>query len=347
MPTATSQGTAHYKLKAKAPKLDITADDERILFDLYRHAIVDSHTIRQVLSHRSPDWLGKRLRALMDAGYINKPREQRRIRVPDGGSLPHAYTLGNKGARLLRERHELPVRTDRWKTTSDDLSPFFIEHTLDVARLTIALRTSVERRDDIMGFEYPDQIYARLRPALLRKKRLPAVFRSPVDWHGWREREATIPDGFCALRYREAPPEKSSRYLFIELDRGTETIEPAGANLKNRKFFLGNSVLRKFVIYGQGFAAGAHTEIFGIPTFQVLTVTTNAERVHRMIETIQRHLAAAPHRVSPIRFLFTNRETVAEFDGDLLAVPFLDGAGKERSLVPDSDAPWRQNASTA
>lgn len=332
MPTATSQGTKHYRLKSVPPKIDVTEDDERIFLDLYRHSILDSHTIRRVLSHRSPDWLGKRLRTLMDAGFINRPHQQRRIRVPEGGSRPHAYTLGNKGARWLRDRHQLPVRTDRWKTTSDELSPLFIEHTLEVARMMTALRSSVERRHEQMSFEYPDQIYSRIKPSLLGKGRLPSVFRTHVDWHGWREKEATIPDGFCALRYKDAPADKSSRYLFLELDRGTETIEPTKQNLTGRRFFLGNSVLRKFVVYGQGFGNGAHTKVFGIPTFQVLTITTSVERMQRMIDTIQCHLSKAPHRLSPIRFLFADVGTIENHNEDLLAVPFRDGAGKERIL---------------
>ena len=329
----TKRGTSHFQKKKHAPNIELTKDDEQIFIDIYRHGIIDSHTIRRILSHRSRERVGKRLRDLMDAGYINKPRLQKGIRVEGGGSRPEAYTLGNKAARYLRQRHSLPVRVDRWKTTSDRLSSVHILHTLQQTQFIIDLRMSVDARGSKLGFEYPDEIYNRVKPELLSKSRLPTLFRTRVDWHGWKEAESTVPDGFCAIRYWDAPAEKSSRYLFIEIDRGTETIEPSIRNQKGLKFFRGNSLLRKFVVYGHGYASGAHTKIFGIPTFQVLTVTTNASRARQMIDIYQKHLSEAPNLVSPIRFLFTDVNTLAEHENDVLATPLIDGAGKTRYLA--------------
>jgi hypothetical protein len=280
-----------------AGRIAVTLDDEQIFLDLYRHGILDAHTLRHLRSGRSEDWLGRRLRRLTDAGYLCRPPEQRRLRRPGGGSFPLCYTLGNGAARHLKARFDLPVRTDRWRSTSGTLSALHIEHTLEASRFLAKLRHSVECRAN-MAFEYPDQIFARVKPALLRQRQRPLAFRTRVDWHGWHEVESTIPDGFCALRYLDAPPEKSSRYLFIEIDRGTETIEPSARNLKGDRLFRGNSVLRKMVIYGQGFLAGAHTKLFGIPTFQVLFVTTSEDRVRLMIEAYQRNLADRRNRVS-------------------------------------------------
>ena len=88
-------------------------------------------------------------------------------------------------------------------------------------------------------------------------------------------------------------------------------------------------MLRKFVVYEAGWRQKAQTTIFGIPTFQVLTITTDPGRVEKMIEAVQKHLPES----SPIRFLFTDFETLAENGLDALAVPLLDARGKERSLL--------------
>lgn len=324
------KGTGHFRLR-ETGAVAITEDDVRIFFDLYRHSILDAHTIRATLPERSPDWLGDRLRKLTDAKFLTRPLQQRKIRRPEGGSYPIAYTLGNMGARYLKENFGLPIRPDRWKTTSDQLSPIHIQHTLEESRFMIHLRMSAERRNDAIGFEYPDQIYARVKPELLKKPRLPTALRTRVDWHGWTEKESTIPDGLCALRYHDAPPEKSSRYLFIEIDRGSETIEPSKRNLTGLSFWRGNSILRKFVVYAGAYREQAHTKIFGIPTFQVLMVTTNPGRVDTMIDALQCHLLQSG-QAAPIRYLFTDFETLQAYDHDILAVPLLDGAGKERTL---------------
>lgn len=329
----TRQGTPHFRRKRIAPNIELTDDDKSVFLDLYRHGIMDSNTIRRTLPHRSSERVGKRLRGLMDAGFINKPRQQKGIYVHGGGSRAQAYTLGNKAARYLQEELCLPVRIDRWKTTSDELSTSHIHHTLAQTKFMIDLRMSVAMRNAEMGFEYPDEIYRRIKPELLTKARLPLAFKTRVEWHGWRDSETTVPDGFCALRYLHAPLEKSSRYLFIEIDRGTETIEPSIRNLKGRSFFRGNSLLRKFVVYGNAYRRGAHTETFGIPTFQVLTVTTTADRARQMMATYQKHLAIEPHNMPPIRFLFTDFEALVKHENDVLAVPIYDGKGKQRSLL--------------
>lgn len=297
---------------------------------IYRHQLLDAATIRQLLPERSPDRLGKRLRQLVDAGYLVRPLQQRKLRRLEGGSWPLAYTLGNRAARHIKDRFSLPVRTDRWASSGERLSPLHIEHTLEQGRLLVQLQTSVRRHAPRLDFEYPDQILTRLRPDLLKGTRLPYRFTTRVDWHGWREVEGLIPDGWCAIRYLDAPKNKRSRYLFIELDRGTETIEPSARRLQSRKFWQGNSVLRKLVIYSQGFKNESHTKIFGIPTFQVLFVTTTAVRVKTMIAAYQAHLAQT---VSPVRFLFTDQEALAANDGDVLAAPVKDASGSPMALA--------------
>lgn len=144
--------TSRFSAKA-AGTIELTKDDERIFLDLYRHGILDAHTIRLLMPGRSEDWLGRRLRRLTDAGYLCRPPQQRRLRREGGGSLPLCYTLGNGAARHLKSRFDLPVRTDRWRSTTGTLSALHIEHTLEASRFMAQLRRSVERRAETMAFE--------------------------------------------------------------------------------------------------------------------------------------------------------------------------------------------------
>ena len=325
METTARRGTPHFKLKEDPAPVVLTEDDDRIFLSLYRHRLLDAHTIRDLLPHRNRDSVGIRLRKLTDAQYLTRPLQQSKMLRPGGGSWPLAYSLGNKGARHLKAAYGLPVRMDRWRTTAAGLSPIHIEHTLEQSRFMVSLQAATMARSDQLGFEYPEEIYGRLKSEILDRRRLPERLRTKVDWHGTRATEATAPDGLCALHYRQAPPEKSRRYLFVEIDRGTETIVPTKRNQRSRAFWRGSSVLRKLVVYSHAYKTGAHTEIFGIPTFQVLFVTTTSQRVETMMNAYQEHLAKT---TPPIRFLFTDQERIAAAHGDVLTADVVDGSGR-------------------
>ncbi|MEZ5812472.1 MAG: hypothetical protein R3D45_13755 [Rhizobiaceae bacterium] len=47
----------------------------------------------------------------------------------------------------------------------------------------------------------------------------------------------------------------------------------------------------------------------------------------------RKRLAVLPHGIPPVRFLFTDFATITAHNGDILAVPFEDGEGKQRSLL--------------
>jgi hypothetical protein len=92
--------------------------------------------------------------------------------------------------------------------------------------------------------------------------------------------------------------------------------------------------LRKFVLYAATFHNRTHTQRFGIPSFRVLIVTTTPARVANMIESFERLIRPAPVSAPTGLFLFTDRATLAQHDGDLLALPCLNGAGKPVVLSP-------------
>ena len=134
------------------------------------------------------------------------------------------------------------------------------------------------------------------------------------------------------LHYKNLP-DKNRRSIFLEIDRGTETIDVNDRKLKTLKVWKEQSLLRTVGVYAYAFTGRVHERDFGIPTFQVLTVTTNRDRVGKMQAMYQKRLAVRPHSVRPVRFLFTDFATIAAHNGDILAVPFEDGEGKVRRLL--------------
>ena len=321
-----------YLVPREAPNVAITEDDDLILWEVYRHDIIDANAIYMLLAPRSVDKVRRRLRKLHLNNYLQRLAQIEQIHVPGGGSLPVAYTLGPKGVQRLKEAYGLTAKPDRYRDRGKTLSAQYVQHALEQTRFLVSCRKSAEARDHI-EFLYPDQIYARYAPKILERDTLPSVLSARVAWHGYGEEEGTIPDGFFMLVYKNEPEGKNRRSIFLEIDRGTETIDVGDRKMKTLKFWKDTSLLRKFVVYSFAFLNRIHERDFGIPTFQVLTVTTNRDRVGKMQAMYQKRLAVRPHSVRPVRFLFTDFQTIAAHSGDILAVPFEDGEGKVRGLL--------------
>jgi protein involved in plasmid replication-relaxation len=329
MTTGWHENEVQYSAMTNVPNLSLTADDDTILLEIYQNDIVDADGLCGLLSHRSGDSLRVRVRNLAKAGFIGELKQP--LYRNGGGSYAKRYRLADLGARRLVDMFRLPIPTTRWKTKNLNLTQGHIKHALQETNLLFQLRGSVRKRDN-MSFHFPHEIYKKFRPDLLKKKTLPVTLRTEVNWFDHRGVEGTKPDRFGMLHYKNNPIGKQNRFLFFEIDMGTETIDPSDRVMNSAGFWRGSSILRKWVVYGQGFSNRAHTDIFGIPTFQVLHVTTTPSRAKEMIKGYQHRLASGPGAVAPSRFLFTDFQTVRRFEGDILEIPVFNGAGKTMTL---------------
>lgn len=317
------------------PRVALTADDKQLLLEVYRHDIIDAKTVYGLLPHRTADKLGRRLNTLRKARYLERLQQIEQVHVPGGGSLPKVYTLGPVGASFVQEAYGLPPRTKRVRERASRLSVSYLLHSLEQARFMVLMRQSAVRHPGV-EFLYPEEIYRRYAPKILDRPTLPYSVRARVNWYGYREVQGTNPDGLFMLVFPAQPENQQRRSIFVEIDRGTETINPSERQSRSVKFWERSSLLRKFVVYSYAFARGVHTTEFGLPTFQVLTVTTNPDRVHELQAMYQSRLAVPPHDVNPNRFLFTDWQTLSDHGDDLVSAPVENGFGEHRSLLPSS-----------
>ncbi len=321
-----------YRLPDKTLKLAPTPDDEQILLEVYRHDIIDAKTIYSLLQPRSPDKISRRLNKLFKARYLHRFLQLEEIYVAGGGSRPIAYTLDDKGMALVTERFGFKPKRTRLRERAKGLSSSRILHDLELAQFIVSMRKSVDDRDDL-HFLYPEDIYQHFAQQVLKRDRLPIGIRTRVRWFDYREEQGTNPDGFFMLYNPMAPEGKQRRSIFLEIDRGTETINPTDRTIKSLRFWQGTSILRKFVIYSYAFARNVHQTVFGIPTFQVLTVTTNRERVAEMQKMFRSRLSIKPHEVDNNRFLFTDWNTIRKHGSDLVTLPVENGVGEVKTLL--------------
>lgn len=315
---------SRYRRSGTPPNVQLTEDDIEILWQVFRNRVLDTRAIFTLLPTRSEQVIRRRLKLMFDAQFLDRLGQANTRLHEKRGSFPEAYALAREGARVLRDRFGADIPIERWTQKNRELRSRSIHHMLETSRFMVAMEAATRQVPDARLIHF-DQILAeqgRLPSSRPSGQRL--TIRTEVRWHGYREVEGTAPDQIFAVAVGG-----QRQYLFLEIDRGTETIEPNARKLRSKSFWRDTSLLRKFIIYAQAFAARAHEEQFGIPVFRVLTVTTAPERVGIMREACARHLVEGEARAKPGLFLFTDWQSIAAHDGSLLDLPIRNALGRE------------------
>jgi hypothetical protein len=166
------------------------------------------------------------------------------------GSSQAVYALDREGARLVAHDEHLHLAQVTWKRKHNRVEFFFLEHTVAVAELHVALEVATRSRDDVALIEWKRESF------LVREK-----LRDPED----DERGLIVaPDAFFSL----AVP-GGSMYFFVEVDLGTETLE---------------RFRRKVRAYQEYHRSGRYTDSYDHRYFRVLTIGESAGRLANLIE---------------------------------------------------------------
>lgn len=337
------------------PNFEITDREVAILRHLAEHRVLDSDHLTDLLTPYSGQTTRRRLSLLYHAGFLWRPREHLKYRT-SAGSPPMAYELHRRGVELLLtpERYgvppelvaEVPGHTLRWVAKKRDITTKFLEHTLLVADVMVALEGACAKRSDIRLIR-PSEILANVVPEATRALDRPFYWAADVVWQGRREAIGIVPDKVFGLEFVNDPP-PNRVWFFLEADKGTETVLPARGNLKRSSF------LQKAAAYYAAWQQKLHTERFAFKNFRVLTVTTTptlmapqtkkeirrkgevdrpiAERMRSRVELlIEANRKVTEGRGSGI-FLFTDLPSLLIAD-DILAMPWTTGAGKTGRLI--------------
>ena len=192
----------------------------------------------------------------------------------------------------------------------------FLEHTLAVTDFMVALEQGCRHRGDIRVI-YPDEILAQACARVQRRPN-PFMWETRVRWGGEEHRIHVAPDKVFGIEHADG----SRRYYFLEMDRGTMPV--ARSDIRR------TSLLRKFLSYDATFRDNLHRRLYGLPGFQVLTVTTSEERIATCVEVLQEFAHA---RDVAKRFLFVAKPAAKATDrASLLAIEWTSGVGKIASL---------------
>lgn len=274
---------------ATAGSFSLTARDRSIIQFVHQHRFLSSSQIIALLSNR-PQPILRRLQLLYHHGYLERPRAQLEY-YHLSGSRPIVYGLDNKGAALLRNELSIQVPDVNWGEKNGSLGRIYLEHALLVSEIMVAFELAC-RKDNHLRFIDQGEL---VLPNELNRETQP--FRWKVNVSNSASL-GVIPDRVFALEYHDELGNRERANFFLEADRGTMPVKRASLSQ--------TSMYRKFLAYEATWQNGFHCTRFGFHRFRVLTVTTNADRLHSLIE------ASSQLKSGHGLFLFTDHASVSK-----------------------------------
>ncbi len=280
--------------KELTPNIHLTHDDHAIMLSAIRRRLITNTQLHALFSSRSSQKLTRRVRALFKVGLLDKPQVQVRLFKPGAGSNSHAVAITDNGVRAVEDYYKLQIPGSRWSRRNLLLRPQSVEHILETTGFMIAVETAVQKRNSITMRDGFDVVMASDQQ--IQKKSKPLSFTVPVKWNGRTLRRGIEPDELLCLTYADRPEGKNTANFVVEIDRGTETIEPGEAILKTEAFYRRSSILLKYVIYANAFH-NQSCKCFGFGAFRMLMVTSTPSRMAEMQKLEEKYLAGRPYEM--------------------------------------------------
>ena len=228
----------------------------------------------------------QRMRQLCKAGLVEKCFTPV---VHQSDEKKEVYTLTLRGARELSRA----LKTSSARLAgSSNFSAFFLEHELLTSQFMCTLEAALANNNAKLSY-WKSQSELR---SLHLKVMIPRFRGAKIP---------IIPDGLFSITN-----EGITEHFFLEVDRGTMGL------LDIRKKMLG---------YVHFHIKGIHSDIFKLPHFRVLFITTSATRINRILSEL-REIGLCPNM-----FLFTQWNQIAP--ESVLGKIWLKCRGQEVSLL--------------
>ncbi|MEW6156563.1 MAG: replication-relaxation family protein [Verrucomicrobiota bacterium] len=272
-----------FKRSAAAGLISLTDRDHAIIRLIHRHRFLRSSQIIALIGG-SPQQPLRRLQLLYHHGYLERPRAQLDY-FHHGGSRHMVYGLGSKGAGILKQESGGSVRKPPWGEKNRAVGRIFLDHTLMVSDVMVALELACRQSGQIRLLTEVD--------LSLRSSRWKVTLQGGAKL-------GVIPDRIFALEFPRENGKRERILFFLEADRGTMPVI--------RRNLSQTSMYRKFLAYAATWSQAIHLKRFGFHRFRVLTVTTNAARVQSLIE------ACGQLKRGHGLFLFADQSVLAQPD---------------------------------
>ncbi len=292
METVVRERRRFFERPEEPRAMRVTARDIALLENIGRLRLASAAQL-SALDGGSAQNVSRALLALWENGYVERPEAQAASRILYEGSRPVIYGLTRKGASLLRE-HGRDVRRRLLDGIDKERGAGwrFVEHTVAISEFMVSLELAMRGRDDLRILERGEILEDAPKSTRDRLVRIEASIRIG----GTLRKNAVVPDALFGLRFND----QEESYFMLEIDRGEMPVE----RYRNaqRTYFA-----KKMLTYYEANRQQRHVHDLGIENFRVLTVTTNATRVEKMLDA----LGAITNGKGSNIFLFTDQAALA------------------------------------
>jgi hypothetical protein len=258
------------------PPFRLTPRDLAVINAVYTYRVLRRDQI-QTLFFPSKNTANERLKRLYHHGYLAR----RWAPVEYGqGSGQTLYLLATKGAQRIAQERGADVSEIAWRRSQNHVSSPFLEHTLMINDVRLAIERAAERAAG--RGEY--QIETWLREEELKATPDKVWIETAA---GRRRRLALVPDAYFRLI---AGHKRAS--FFLEADRATETH---------------GRWAQKVLCYLAYLRSGAYLRRYGSNCLRVVTVTSGERRLANLLRTTAQTCEGRDEGL----FWFTTLERVA------------------------------------
>lgn len=226
------------------PAMVLTARDRQIVEMVYQCRVLRQDQIHALFFGASTSASQRRLALLYHHGFLT------RVFLTARASYmlsPALYMLDKRGAELLRM--EFGYDDITWTTKSNDVGQQFLEHTLAINDVRVAVTLACRQLDGCDLLEWRSE--AQMKASYDRVTITPSKGRSELI--------SLIPDSFFVI---QTPQGKAP--FFLEVDRGTETT---------------GRFQTKIFAYQEYIKSGAYQQRYGFKSIRVLTTVPSLKRL--------------------------------------------------------------------
>lgn len=238
------------------PPIQLTGRDVQVIEAVHAHRVLRRDQV-QALYFPSVRTVQRALARLFHHGYLVR----RFLPTVYGGLRQAMYLLDQRGADLIASRSGLDRDEIAWGPDHNLVGDLFLEHTLAVNQVRIAIQLAVEQR----GW----RVERWLDEGQLQSRGMKDTVE--VSWRddrgvSRRRRQAVVADGYFLLDLGQRA------HFFLELDQGT---------VSNRRWA---GKVRAYQAYWE---SGGYQARYRTTSLRILTVTTGEERLGNLKGTTE------------------------------------------------------------
>ena len=279
--------------------MTLTERDREIIHNIHQHRFLRSTHVTALLKG-SRQQLLRRLQSLFHHGYLDRPRAQ--LDYYRAGSQAMVYGVGHHGIKMLEREFAIPRRKVDWTAKNRAVTRYFLEHTLAVADVMVALEIACRKRGGVELVKHRSN------------HEEPFKWTVTVRQAGVSAEIGVVPDRIFGLHQKNNSDKIT--WIFLEADRATMPVTRHG--------FKQSSFYRKLVAYQETWRQKTLADSF--PRFRVLTVTTTPERVENLVQASQ----SLSHGRG--LFLFVDKSGFLSAE-NVLSMGMLNGRGETVAII--------------